>query len=489
VLSALWTIDIGARVIILRPHDEWPAAGLESCGFSDAAVRGLGADCEFALVSAREHPPRRPHSGAPTGVHRAGKPEDKQGATIMTWHLPRFAVRTPDRFPSNRQRRARRQRDRLALESLETRYLMLGTISFDAAAHALNMIGAGASDVAEVHIDNRGTATSFDDLVVASDNDGASVSLTVALYRGFTKDVTKVVFDGGFGDDRFTNNTAITALASGGAGNDLLIGDSNYDQLSGDAGNHQVTGGGGDDYLFGGVGNDLLGAYWSGGVWIDDPGADRMYGEDGNDVAGGGTGDDFIDGGPGNDSLFGDAGNDLVTGGADADTLFGGPGDDHLGSYSSSGYRYDDPGADTIHGEAGNDFIGGGTGSDVLYGDDGDDIIHGEQNNDQLFGWYGNDFFYGDDGDDVLHDEQGNDCSSAGGATTSCTATTAMTAFSANRTTTCSSAATAMIPSTEATATTKNSAAPGKTASSETPAETTFRETLAPTASCSGPAV
>jgi Ca2+-binding RTX toxin-like protein len=86
--------------------------------------------------------------------------------------------------------------------------------------------------------------------------------------------VKSILFNGGAGDDSFTNNTAIRSIAHGGAGNDHLTGGRGKDLLEGDAGNDVLDGRSGDDVLDGGAGND------------------HLNGDDGHDVLRGGPGRD-----------------------------------------------------------------------------------------------------------------------------------------------------------------------------------------------------
>ena len=100
-----------------------------------------------------------------------------------------------------------------------------------------------------------------------------------------------------------------------------------------------ATGGAGDDVLVGNaVGNTL-----TGGV-----GADELYGDAGNDDLIGGDGDDILVGDAGGDTMRGDRGNDSLDGGLGPDKLFGGVGIDTLTGGA---------GVDQFFGEAGNDVI------------------------------------------------------------------------------------------------------------------------------------
>ncbi|NTV03200.1 MAG: hypothetical protein HGB04_10565, partial [Chlorobiaceae bacterium] len=75
-----------------------------------------------------------------------------------------------------------------------------------------------------------------------------------------------------------------SAVVSGGAGNNFVVGDSAA---------QSIVLGTGDDTLYGGAGNDTIGS-------LD--GNDRLYGEGGNDTMFGGAGNDHLDGGAGDDT-------------------------------------------------------------------------------------------------------------------------------------------------------------------------------------------
>ena len=114
-------------------------------------------------------------------------------------------------------------------------------------------------------------------------------------------------------------NGVVIENATGGSGNDVLLGN---------AADNTIKGNAGDDMIMGREGNDLL---------LGNAGKDTVYGNDGDDFLEGGDGDDTLDGGIGNDALFGGNGvdtliggdgNDRLTGGAGKDTLLGGAGAD-----------------------------------------------------------------------------------------------------------------------------------------------------------------
>ena len=122
-----------------------------------------------------------------------------------------------------------------------------------------------------------------------------------------------IVVDGGEGDDVIngTNlNAALSFIARGREGNDILFGGAGNDVLIGDDGRDIIIANAGNDHLNGGNGNDIL------------------ISGDGNDVLIGGNDNDVLSGGNGNDILLAGDGNDTMNGGADTDFLDGGSGQD-----------------------------------------------------------------------------------------------------------------------------------------------------------------
>jgi len=93
-------------------------------------------------------------------------------------------------------------------------------------------------------------------------------------------------------------------------------------------GNDTASGGAGDDWVVGGKDNDTL---------SEDAGADIVYGNLGNDTGDGGSGDDIIRGGQGDDVLFGGTGNDWISGDRGNDTLTGGFGADTFNTFGDAG--------------------------------------------------------------------------------------------------------------------------------------------------------
>ncbi len=106
--------------------------------------------------------------------------------------------------------------------------------------------------------------------------------------------------------------------ATGGSGDDTIIGSGTNNILSGNAGDDMLVDALGNDLLDGGAGNDVL---------VNGTGVSELYGQDGDDLLLGGTKSDTLFGGAGNDALRGDLLGSIVGSG---DTLNGGTGDDML---------------------------------------------------------------------------------------------------------------------------------------------------------------
>ncbi|TFF19108.1 protease [Jiella endophytica] len=182
--------------------------------------------------------------------------------------------------------------------------------------------------------------------------------------------------------------------ATGGSGNDKIVGNVADNVLSGNGGGDNIRGGDGDDTILGGAGNDIL---------FGEAGADRINGGIGYDQAsyvgstagvivdlrtgtgmrGEAEGDTLISieslrGSNYADHLIGDDADNRIRGGSGADTLRGMDGDDQL------------------LGDGGNDIIAGNEGSDQLFGDNGADTLSGGTGSDTVDGGNGNDTFIGD---------------------------------------------------------------------------------------------
>jgi len=205
---------------------------------------------------------------------------------------------------------------KMDIESLEDRRLMAASIELN-------------GGVIEIE------GTNFDDVVQVQEQQFGQIQVTMTVNGAgqITKtfdpsQVNQIKFVGANGDDYFVNNTDISAIAYGQAGNDVLIGGSNKDFLFGGEDNDRLYGRDGNDTVFGEAGNDVL--YGGNGADTMNGGSDRdaMFGQDGNDIMKGGSGNDQMYGGYGNDDMFGEAGNDNLYGQAGNDDMWGGTGTD-----------------------------------------------------------------------------------------------------------------------------------------------------------------
>jgi Ca2+-binding RTX toxin-like protein len=171
--------------------------------------------------------------------------------------------------------------------------------------------------------------------------------------------------------------------ASGGDGDDILIGSGRIELLEGGAGADLLFGGAGNDFLYGDgaflnarlneVHDEMITSGPNAGLLVDvvrplvELAGDSFPSLSSTvlrDVPG--AGDDEIMAGPGNDIAHGGSGSDTIDGDAGADQLFGGPGDDTV--------RGGDD-ADVLHGEVGADLLDGGRGPDTIHANAGDIVL------------------------------------------------------------------------------------------------------------------
>jgi len=212
---------------------------------------------------------------------------------------------------------------------------------------------------------------------------------------------------GGSGDDSIVGNYLDNVL-TGGGGNDYLFGGEGNDTLYGGAGNDIIDGSYGFDLIYGGSGNDIIYGSWT---------TDTVYGEAGDDSfvirqtstdteygdnTDGGTGIDLLDLSQISNTYGAIV--DLSSGTWQYNPLYGGPWT-ITGVENVNGTQLDD----VITGDSGANILNGNGGNDLLVGGGGNDILSGGAGNDQLRGGDGNDVFDGGSGQDIFYGEGGND--------------------------------------------------------------------------------
>ncbi|MDO6964557.1 matrixin family metalloprotease [Rhizobium alvei] len=260
---------------------------------------------------------------------------------------------------------------------------------------------------------SNGVIISLHAATLQNDAEGGGVlSYARNIYGGYTiaNGVAIENATGGSGDDEIVGNNIANYLW-GRAGADMLFGELGDDILDGgnqDAAIDTLTGGYGYDTIYGQLGDDrIYGDYQD----VYDAGEDdELYGNGGKDIIQGGGGNDKIYGDDGtsesytlgddDDFIHGGIGDDIAYGGGEDDTIYGGHGNDSL---------YGGQGLDSIRGENDNDYINGGSEADLLFGGSGLDTIHGGDGADFLYGEDDSDYLSGANGVDQLHGENGSD--------------------------------------------------------------------------------
>ena len=173
-------------------------------------------------------------------------------------------------------------------------------------------------------------------------------------FSGYSMNQVISLIDGTFSSvGALTQNVsiavgAIIENATGGTGNDLVIGNTANNIVIANAGNDTVVGAFGHDSIVLGEGND---------VGLGNQDNDVILGNQGDDTLVGGQGTDVVVGGQGSDLLLGNEANDIVYGNESTDTIFGG---------------------------AGQDFIIGGQGNDLIYGNEDNDNLIGNEGADRF---------------------------------------------------------------------------------------------------------
>jgi VCBS repeat-containing protein len=158
---------------------------------------------------------------------------------------------------------------------------------------------------------------------------GAQASVATNLSAGTASGFTAILgienVTGGAGDDTLIGNANANVL-NGGAGDDILTGGLGNDTLTGGAGIDTASYAGETGNLFI---NLSAGTTQRNSVAEDTlSGIENATGGSGNDAILGSTAANVLDGGAGNDAIGGGAGNDTIIGGAGNDVMDGGAGDD-----------------------------------------------------------------------------------------------------------------------------------------------------------------
>ncbi len=180
--------------------------------------------------------------------------------------------------------------------------MALGSIALDSTG-TLNIQGADSTnDTVIISIDNRGTASTADDLVKVTLSN-LYIPQVAEFALASVKGINVKTFGG---NDYVDNQTAIAMSADGGVGNDILLGGSGGDTLYGGAG-------AGNDYLDGRAGNDMLiaGSGTRSG-WMATTSSTRATAASFKDYMFGGNGNDSLFGEGKNGFLFGEAGTDSI---------------------------------------------------------------------------------------------------------------------------------------------------------------------------------
>lgn len=176
-------------------------------------------------------------------------------------------------------------------------------------------------------------------------------------------------------------NGVLIENATGGSGNDSLLGNNAANMLTGNAGDDFLMGRGGADTLIGGAGVDT--ASWADSAVGVTVSVNALYNGSSSD------GDQFAS----IERIEGSNLADTLIGGNAADTLRGLGGEDHLTGGNANDFLDGGDGNDRLEGGAGNDTLVGGTGNDRLEGGAGNDRLNGGAGNDILVGGIGNDLF------------------------------------------------------------------------------------------------
>ena len=211
---------------------------------------------------------------------------------------------------------------------------------------------------------------------------------------------------GGSGNDVIYSDYGNYMTASGGKGNDTIIGREELD----------ASGGDGNDFIVGGmsINADSRGNYlysWhsllanAAQVSNEDLHKCFFYAKTDNTLYGGNGDDTLIALGDGNNLMYGDemdggTGNDLMIAGNGQNTMYGGEGSDFIVAGD---------GNNSIRGGTGKDTIYAGSGNDIVFGENGDDYIEVVGGENSISGGSGNDTIYAEGTKSKIYGDDGND--------------------------------------------------------------------------------
>jgi Ca2+-binding RTX toxin-like protein len=221
---------------------------------------------------------------------------------------------------------------------------------------------------------------------------GGNVKLTVSTLGGddsvrISNAVNGSGADGGSGNDLIdlSGFGGDLGWATGGSGDDRLVGSLKRDTLNGGDGNDMIDALGGDDTIDGGAGDDIL------------------IGGSGNDTIRGGTGYDVMIGGAGNDVYFFDLGKVVIEEVGDGiDTILSLIATGSLAANVENFTLLEGALGTVVYGNNLSNVLTGNSAGNEIVGNGGDDTINGGAGADRMSGGLGNDTYYvGDAGDAV----------------------------------------------------------------------------------------
>jgi len=253
---------------------------------------------------------------------------------------------------------------------------------------------------------------------------GGVLSYVREVFGGFTIAAGVVIENasGGSGDDTLLGNDADNEL-DGNAGDDMLFGRGGDDTLIGRAGANSLTGGAGADTFvidgtYKGTGTSLISDFDSTSDTIDLVGMARMkivFEQSGDDtlIAFDSVGmatlenTDAMEVLANSDFFSSPKSTTLIVDGVVVPLQI-------VGTEANNKLEGKAGATNTIAGLAGDDVINGMGKDDMLFGNTGDDVLNGGNGRDKLYGGRDNDKLYGGNGNDTLKGEKGDDLLSGG---------------------------------------------------------------------------